>query len=276
MIDVMPIARLGDAEGGAFQILRPTTGVAYYPFFYNTTRFPMDDMLVRQALNYAIDREAIQAVLFGQAEIRSNPIPPNHWAFNPDAMDYRVRDLDKAKELLAEAGWADSNGDGIFDKDGQDLEFTLDALNLRYEFIAMAEVMEASWTELGVKVTINTMEIGALIEKVCNQQDSQMFASGEIPWSDPGDLLTRMYNGCASMVQWQNDRFDEVMALGAQEPNREKRIPYYYEAQEIFQRELPSSVVAERPQIHAAANSVMGFHVHPRQIMNFETVYLEE
>lgn len=275
MIDVMPIARLGEAEDGSFQVLRPEAGVAYYPLLFNTSKFPVDDYRVRQALNYAIDREALQMVLFGQAEIRSNPIPPNHWAFNPDALSYNTRDLDKAMELLTEAGWGDSNNDGILDKEGQDMTIVFDALNIRYEFTAMAEVIQANWAELGADVTVNAMELGAYVEKVCTNHDSQVAGTGEIPWADPGDLLARMIGGCHAVVEWQNDRFDELLKQGERTVIQEDRVPIYHEAQEIFQSELPSTVLMERPIIHAAANSVQGFRVQSRQIMNFETTWLE-
>ncbi|HEY3347617.1 MAG TPA: peptide-binding protein, partial [Nitrospirota bacterium] len=77
------------------------------------------DNRVRQALTYAIDQNSIiQGVLLGLGQPCTGPFPPESWAYNPAVKPYPY-DPEKAKKMLAEAGWKDVDGDGVLEKDGE-------------------------------------------------------------------------------------------------------------------------------------------------------------
>jgi peptide/nickel transport system substrate-binding protein len=96
----------------------------------NVSQPPFDDVLVRQALNYAVDKDLfIEALYGGRAVALPGALSPYNNYVNKSLEPYPY-DPDKALELLAEAGWTDSDGDGTLDKDGQPLAFTIDTLEL--------------------------------------------------------------------------------------------------------------------------------------------------
>ena len=96
-----------------------------YKLELNLKHSPLDDVRVRQAMSYAIDRQDIaEHVLYNVGEAAAGPfLPTMIWA-NKSLKPY-TRDLKKAGELLTAAGWVDTNGDGIREKDGKPLKFNL-------------------------------------------------------------------------------------------------------------------------------------------------------
>jgi peptide/nickel transport system substrate-binding protein len=96
----------------------------YLSFSYTYLGFNLQnpmfaDRRVRQALAHAIDKEAIiSGVLLGLGKPATGPLKPGTWAYNPNLRTY-PHDPAKARSLLAEAGWKDTDGDGILDKDGK-------------------------------------------------------------------------------------------------------------------------------------------------------------
>ena len=97
-------AALSEEEGMVVGAEPP--GFSFYAFIMNINAPPFDDILVRQAFNYAINREEIANTAFsGQADPVIVPYPPTSWAFAEDLTTYYTYDPEKAKELLAEAGY---------------------------------------------------------------------------------------------------------------------------------------------------------------------------
>jgi len=106
----------------------------------NTAKPPTDELAVRQALNYAVDRETIvNTLLKGITEPTSNLLTPSTLYYNPDAGSQYTYDPEKAKALLEEAGWVDSNSDGIREKNG---------VNLEVEIFRRAGFQKESYTEI--------------------------------------------------------------------------------------------------------------------------------
>jgi peptide/nickel transport system substrate-binding protein len=89
----------------------------------NMSKPPLDDVLVRRAINYGVNQEAMVNTLFaGEWFAAHNILAPNTWAFDEESAEMYSYDPDRAAELLDEAGWVDTNGDGGREKDGEDLE----------------------------------------------------------------------------------------------------------------------------------------------------------
>ncbi|MEZ4638292.1 MAG: ABC transporter substrate-binding protein [Caldilineaceae bacterium] len=85
----------------------------------------LQEKAVRHALYYALDRQKlVSEAATGQGVVATSPIPAGNWAYTGDVRQYPY-DLVTANRLLDEAGWVDSNGNGIRDKDGQELSFIL-------------------------------------------------------------------------------------------------------------------------------------------------------
>jgi peptide/nickel transport system substrate-binding protein len=134
--------------------------------FMNIEKEPFTDLRVRQAFNYAINKDGfIQLMAEGYGEPEYGPLASTtrgYWS-GVEEIGYSY-DLEKATSLMAEAGWTDSDGDGILDKDGQPLK--LDILTNADYFGKLATVFQDQMKQLGVDITIQNLDVGALFEQV--------------------------------------------------------------------------------------------------------------
>jgi peptide/nickel transport system substrate-binding protein len=124
------------------------------------------DVNVRKAMVLALDRESfITNVASGMAHIGATTFPPSsNWA-SPEVAPYGF-DPDKARDLLTAAGWVDNDGDGVREKDGQRLAFTLLVPISSQQLTRwMAEWQQQSWRDVGAEVTINQLEWQAFRER---------------------------------------------------------------------------------------------------------------
>ena len=145
----------------------PTQSFIYYEFNLDpevTTRW--QDQRVRQALLYALDRESIvNDILLQYAEVAQGTQPVISYAYAPDQIRTNYAyDPEKAKALLADAGWTDTDGDGILDKDGQALSFELLYASGSPTTDQIVAYMQDAWGAIGVEATPRSLEFPALIE----------------------------------------------------------------------------------------------------------------
>ena len=145
----------------------PTRGFTFYEFNLDsevTTRW--QDQRVRQALFYALDRDSIvNDILLGYAEVAQGTQPVVSYAYAPDRITTKYTyDPEKAKALLTEAGWTDTDGDGIVDKDGISLSFELLYNSGSPTADQLVAYMQDAWAAIGVDATPRSLEFPALIE----------------------------------------------------------------------------------------------------------------
>ncbi|MEM8929580.1 MAG: ABC transporter substrate-binding protein [Acidobacteriota bacterium] len=138
----------------------------YYFVAWNTVRQPFDDARVRRALTLGIDRWAIIDTLFyGYGQVSWSPLATNVWAHH-DGLEPWPYDPAAARELLAEAGFVDSDDDGSLDRDGEPLRFVLET-NAENELRRNIVVMIQSQLErIGIDVEVRTPDFGSLGERL--------------------------------------------------------------------------------------------------------------
>lgn len=203
----------------------------------------LQDKLVRQALYYGIDREQlIDDVANGQGIVAHSILLPENWAYNPDVRQYNY-DPGQARQLLDEAGWIDSDGDGVRDKDGQPLQFLLhtndDALRA-----ALIERIAADWRELGVNVVATPVPFSELVGDLLGPRH---FDAALIGWEQVGDPdpyplwhSTQAEGGGQNYSGWDNPEADQIMEQARAIVDPEKRKELYWQFQDIFADELPA------------------------------------
>lgn len=153
---------------GKFEILEYLLGGSSPYITINVSRPPFDDLRVRQALNYGVDRDAlIKVAAKGYGVPQYGPISSAVIGYWPgvEKIGYSY-DVDKAKQLLADAGWADSDGDGVLDKDGVKLSFKIQALTVAELWTKVAEVLQQQYKPLGIETEIDLVEPGLYWDKV--------------------------------------------------------------------------------------------------------------
>jgi peptide/nickel transport system substrate-binding protein len=120
---------------------------------------PLSDKRVRQAICYSIDREAtVDQALFGVGGATVVPFPEYSIAYFPEYADFYQFDLDKAAALLDEAGWVDTDGDSIRDKDGQSLVLNTITIQAFPETTDMAQILKADMSQIGVELDIEPLD----------------------------------------------------------------------------------------------------------------------
>jgi peptide/nickel transport system substrate-binding protein len=129
----------------------------------NTEKPPTDDLRVRQAMIYAVNQEELVLIAFNGLQTPAhNVLSPTTFGYNAEAAEMYRYDPEKAANLLEEAGWVDTDGDGIREKDGETLKIVYPASPV-YEGAYM-ELLAAYLNEVGFDVEITTMDDAGIFE----------------------------------------------------------------------------------------------------------------
>jgi peptide/nickel transport system substrate-binding protein len=211
-------------------------------------REPFKDKRVRQAMNYAIDKEAITKGLFsGMAPISKAPVSRGVPGHNPNLPQYNY-DPEKAKKLLAEAGatgatfnFASSNGRYIMDRQvGEAIAGYLSAVGLNVKF------ENPPWGNLVAEIT--------KFEK--SKYDGYLFGWGTFANHPDWILRSHFYSKSVKRTMYGNPEVDRLIEEGAQEFDEAKMKAIYYRAQEIIWDEASWMFLYEQPSIDAKSKKL--------------------
>ncbi len=155
MVAMMPWDKYREVSGIADVTVHRTPGNAYEHVTLNQRQVPaFRDVRVRQALTHAVDRGLIvKTLLDGLAPVTHGPIQPVSWAYTSDVRTYAF-DPARARTLLEEAGWRDGNGDGIREKDGRPLSFTIITQAGFAVREVVSQVLQRQFRDVGADVRI--------------------------------------------------------------------------------------------------------------------------
>ncbi|HBH87411.1 MAG TPA: peptide-binding protein [Syntrophaceae bacterium] len=210
---------------------------------YNLKNPLFADKRVRQAIAYGINKdEIIRGVLLGLGKEATGPFKPGTWVNNPHVKVYPY-DPQKAKELLADAGWKDNDGDGIMDKDGQPFVFEI-ITNQGNEIRAKcAEIIQRRLGEIGIKVKIRILEWAAFVNDFINKR---RFDATILGWTVPLDPdiydvwhSSKMGPQELNFISYKNEEVDTLIERGRSTFNQKERKKYYDRIQEILAEEQP-------------------------------------
>jgi len=220
----------------------------YLSFSYTYLGFNLQnpmfaDRKVRQALSYAINKEElIDGILLGLGKEATGPFKPGTWQFNADVKRFPF-DPKKTLELLAEAGWRDTDGDGILDKRGQRFEFEL-LVNQGNEVRAKtAEIVQRRLAEVGITVKIRVIEWAAFIKEFINKRRFDAVILGWTIPMDPDlyDVWHSSKTGPSELnfISYKNEEVDALLERGRSTFDRAERKRCYDRIQEILAEDQP-------------------------------------
>lgn len=209
---------------------------------YNLKNPLFEDKRVRQALSYATPKQdIIDGVLFGLGLEATGPYKPGSPWHNPDVKKYPY-DIQKAKDLLREAGYK-TNKNGILEKDGKEFSFTIITNQGNSSRSTVAEILQQSWSKLGIKLDIRILEWATFINEYI---DKRNFDAVILGWTIPlePDLYDVWHSSnCEgkklNFVCFKNKEFDEIIEKARREFDFEKRKQLYFKAQDILAEEQP-------------------------------------
>jgi peptide/nickel transport system substrate-binding protein len=239
-----------------------------FHFVWNTKDPRFSDKRVRQALSYAFDHdELLQTLLYGMCEPCTGPYhPTSKWAPKPAPKPYK-QDLDRAEELLDEAGWGDSNNDGIRDKmiNGKrvDFDFTILTSNIP-DRVKIAQLLAESLDRIGIKCRVSTLEFAALVDKL-HKKDFQAAFGGWGSGTDP-DSTENIFSSTAerNYGSYSNPEVDELFILGRKELDPEKRQAIYQKIHNILWEDQPYTWLYYRNAFYGFNKSLRGYYFSPR------------
>ena len=236
--------------------------------FYMAPRFdvpPLDDVRVRRALNYAIDRAGISDALFGGRAVPAQHLLPESipYVTIADAGLYEY-DPDRARELITEAGWT-LNGSGVFEKDGVPLKLTLVVDDGQSPQAAtMAQALQAQYKDVGVELDIRNFDYSGWLDALYTNDYSLIVRSSYGPPYDPHTLMSSAFytdtNEDHYMSYFDSD-LDQLIdsALASTDPQ---------ERQEIYDRmwrhleDVSAIIPLVFPErVFAVRNEVEGFRL---------------
>ena len=215
---------------------------AYTYMGYNLKNPLFADKRVRQALAHAVNREEIiDGVLLGLGKPATGPYKPGTWAHNPNVRTYS-HDPEKAKALLAEAGWRRTDG-GFLEKDGKPFEFEI-ITNQGNEIRAKcAEIIQRRLAEIGIRVKIRVIEWAAFVNDFINKRK---FDATILGWTIPmePDLYDVWHSSKTgpqelNFVSFRNDEVDALIVRARETFDQPLRKQCYDRIQEILAEEQP-------------------------------------
>lgn len=217
-------------------------GNSYTYLGFNLKHKPFDDIRVRQAINYAIDKqELIDGVLLGLGEPVSSPYKPGTRWSNPDLKPYAYNPK-KALELLKQAGYEDHDGNGILDKNGKALAFEI-LTNQNPERVMSAVLIQRRLKEIGIDVTIRQLEWASFVGRFIKTGDFDVVVLG---WSlslDPDQFgiwhSSQNKPGQFNFINYSNPEVDKLLEQGRLELNPDKRMKIYHEFAKILLQDSP-------------------------------------
>lgn len=210
---------------------------------FNLQRELFKDVRVRRAIAYAIDKEEIiEGALLGMGKPATGPYKPGTWQYNPNVRRYEYNQQ-KAKELLAQAGWTDSDGDGILDKNGKKFEFTIITNQGNDKRKKACEIIQKRLKNAGISVKIRVVEWASFIKEFINKREFDATILGWTLGPDPDiyDIWHSSKTGEAefNFISYKNDEVDLLLEAGRRTFDMEERKKAYYRVQEILAEEQP-------------------------------------
>jgi peptide/nickel transport system substrate-binding protein len=237
----------------------------YVMVLLNLNRPVFQQVEVRQALLYGLDRQGlINQALGGQGVVAHSPILPGTWASHPGIRQYGYQP-ELARQMLEEAGWQDLDGDGIREKDGQSLAFTL-LVREAPGWATMAENLAQQWGELGVGVSYRTVG-GGLVPNYLRPRSFDAVLISVVPPPDPDPYP--LWHSTQTDFDGQNYTgfSDPVADLALEEAraitDNARRAELYRAFQDAFAEELPALLLYHPVYTYAVSGDVRGVQLPP-------------
>jgi peptide/nickel transport system substrate-binding protein len=247
----------------------------------NVNLAPFDDVQVRQAMNYAVDKQLlIDALYGGRAVALPGPLSPYNNFVNKSLKPYPY-DPDKALSLLAAAGWTDSNGDGTLDKNGQPFSFTIDTME---EWRSLSEAVAGQYRAIGIDANVRFWEY-SVVKPMLQAGERQAYLDdwGDSAFDPVGHFEAKWHGyvpnetyGRGNFSGYNNARVNELIKLGEITVDTAQRQAIYDEAQQLVYDEAPAAFLILPEEAEAARADIQNWSPASDSRVNLHDVSIEQ
>ena len=238
----------------------------------NTQKKPLDNQKVRQALNMAFDRTTyLKAIFDNTATPATNPWPPITWGYDKAIQPYPY-DPAKAKQLLADAGYANGFSTTIWVRPNGSV--------LNPNPRAGAELLQADFAKIGVKAEIKVIEWGELIKQAKQGQHDTLFMGWAGDNGDPDNYLSPLFSCNAvqsgiNFARFCDPQLDKLIAEGKATADQARRVKLYEAAQQIIRDQALWIPLGYPTAAAITRTNVSGYQVSPFGRQNFASVAVQ-
>ncbi|MFD1173743.1 ABC transporter substrate-binding protein [Oceanobacillus picturae] len=262
-----------DADESLQIIERPSMNISYMAM--NTDKEgPLAEKAVRQAINLAIDKEKLVSLYEGIGKPAKNPLPPSLWGYNDEIEDYGY-DVEKAKELLAEAGYADG------------FDITLNTFSNPRPYMPQPKVSAQAIQEMLKEVNINVEVIESDWDTHLSLTENGEHDMAFLGWTgDNGDPDNFLYvlldkdnakmGSAGNIAFYKSDEVHDLLKAAQTEMDQEKRTELYLEAQELIHEDAPWFPIAHTTPPIAANSKVVDYVPHSTGSEPFNMLDIQE
>lgn len=236
---------------------------------FNLKTEGLDDLAVRQAINYCIDREGYADVVYQGFATPCYGIYPDNLAFGgTDGLNLTVDsyDADKAKEILADAGYQDTDGDGILDKDGVNLSFKVLTYSYNDNCIQLADMLQAELSQIRIELSIETQDV--LDDPLASGDfDLAILNYAMAPIGTPSYFINMLFTTGASNNYggYSNEKVDALAAEIGTTSDNDKVVSLTRELEQQVLDDMPFAFVADQQLIFVYSNKVKGVQINPTE-----------
>ncbi|MDQ0430920.1 peptide/nickel transport system substrate-binding protein [Planomicrobium stackebrandtii] len=255
-----------ESSGVASVLRTPSSSLAYLGF--NVQKEPFDDPLVRRAISYAIDREAIISGIYEDYAIPAiGPLAPGIFGYTDD-IDTIEYNMDEAKSLLAEAGMEEGFATTIWTNDNPQRQ-------------AIAVLVQEALAELNIEASIEVLEFGAYLDQTA-AGEHDMFILG---YSNPtGDADYQMYGlfhteqigNPGNRSFYSDSEVDELLDEGRRATDPEEREVIYAEVAQLLTDDAPMAFLLHQEYLNGIADTVSGFEIDSAGIYKLKDVSISQ
>lgn len=261
VVNPLPPLFAGPLKSRADATLLEGSSAAVFWVALNTQLKPLDDVRVRQALNYATDRDAlVRSLLYGYATPANSPLAPVTFGYDPTVAVY-PHDAARARALLQEAGYPAGISISVAVQEAQ---------------ANLAQALQGMWDAAGIRLDVRRMESGvwtqaafAKPEQKAQQGTNAVLASWSAGTFDADLQLRPLYAtasappGGANLGFYSNPKLDALIDKAGQSADPAERKTLYAEAQRIIQADAPHVLLYYPKDLAGVASSVKGLWVLP-------------
>lgn len=238
-----------------------------YNFISWNCRSPwFSDRRVRNAMTLLFDRESVNTKMFsGYARLVSGPFYINSWAYDKTVKPLPF-DPAQARVLLDEAGWKDTNNDGVREKDGKKFQFELLIISGSNTAAQFSQLLQEECGKSGVKVNIRQIEGSTFFDRI----DKGDFDAAMLGWRldfDP-DVYDTFHSSMTpprglNHGFYKNTQVDSLLVLGRREFDQNKRAAIYHQVHRLIAEDQPYTFINAVPDKRPIARKIQGIQISP-------------